>query len=418
VSAPLVGLVDTWAIGQMPDTRNLAAIGMGVIVFNYIFWAFGFLRMGTTGLVAQENGRNDSSALTKVLLRSGCFALVIGSLLVLCQNFVWSVALIAIDPPGEVGATAYEYFGVMIWSAPAALFVYTISGALIGLERTKLLLFLQLVLNVLNAVLNVVFVVILDMGVAGVALGTLIAQCIAALCGVVILLQVLGAPIFLKEMCDRMTWRVKEFKHIVAVNGFIFFRTLLLLTAIASTVRISAAIGEAEMAATHVISQFVLLMALGLDGFANAVEAIVGSAWGKKDRALFSQWVRHTNICAFGASCLYAICFALFGNAFTAFLVEDEIIRMLVADIMPLLILMPLIAVWCFQYDGIYIGITATKAMFFTMVVAFVVYFSIVMFAVDRGGLFGLWSAYLVFLASRGLSQIVWLSHSVKRLDS
>ena len=175
-SAPLVGLVDTWAIGHLPGAVYLAAIGLGSVIFNFIFWAFGFLRMGTTGIIAQANGRDDQSLLLAGIWRSMALAVGLGLVLLLMQEIILLIAIDALAPPQAVATLTEEYFRIRIWAAPATLLVYAISGVLFGLAKTGAVLVQQLVLNIANAILNVTFVVGLGLGVAGVALGTLIFQ--------------------------------------------------------------------------------------------------------------------------------------------------------------------------------------------------------------------------------------------------
>ncbi|MCW8925171.1 MAG: MATE family efflux transporter, partial [Xanthomonadales bacterium] len=191
-SAPLVGLVDTWAIGHLPGAVYLAAIGLGSVIFNFLFWAFGFLRMGTTGIIAQANGRGDHKLLIAGIWRSMALAVGLGLVLLLLQEFILLVAIKALAPPQTVAALMEEYFHIRIWAAPATLLVYAISGVLFGLAKTGAVLLQQLVLNVSNAILNITFVVGLGLGVAGVALGTLLAQWLAVIVGLWILVKIFG----------------------------------------------------------------------------------------------------------------------------------------------------------------------------------------------------------------------------------
>ena len=175
-SAPMVGLVDTWAIGHLEDPAYLAAIGLGSVIFNFIFWAFGFLRMGTTGIIAQAWGKDDKEALVAGIWRSFSLAVSLGVILLLLQTLILLVALRLLIPPEAVSDLTREYFHIRIWAAPATLLVYAMSGVFFGLAKTGAVLIQQLVLNICNAILNVVLVVSLGMGVAGVAWGTMIAQ--------------------------------------------------------------------------------------------------------------------------------------------------------------------------------------------------------------------------------------------------
>lgn len=407
-SAPLVGLVDTWAIGHLPDPAYLAAIGLGSVIFNFILWAFGFLRMGTTGIIAQAKGKNDTRLLVTGIWRSVAMALVLGAVLLLFQGFILAVALEALAPPDSVAGLTTEYFHIRIWATPAALLIYAMAGVLFGLGRTRAILIQQLVLNITNAILNIVFVVGLGLGVAGVALGTLIAQWLAAAIGVWLLIQIFSLQVLLEGMRDAQTWLVSGFRKLVAINGFIFVRTILLMTALSLIMRIAGGLGEVEMAASHVVMQYMLLISLGLDGFAHATEALAGAAWGNGRAAEFRRWVKLTGVWALVASVVYAIVFWLGGNAITSLLTDIAEIRLSVAALMPLVIALPVIAVACYQFDGVYIAATAGAAMMVTMAIAFAVYVFLLNPMTLRWGLHGLWGAVLVFMAVRGIAQAIW----------
>ncbi|MGB7453743.1 MAG: MATE family efflux transporter, partial [Lysobacterales bacterium] len=373
-SAPLVGLVDTWAIGHLADPAYLAAIGLGSVIFNFIFWAFGFLRMGTTGIIAQANGRSDTGMLIAGIWRSLTLALGLGIVLLLLQDLILFLSIKALAPPETVTQLTEEYFHIRIWAAPASLLVYAVSGVLFGLARTGLVLVQQLILNITNAVLNVIFVVLLGMGVAGVAWGTLIAQWLAALVGVLLLIQIIGWHDLWAGLKDTRTWLVSGFKKLIAINGYIFIRTILLMIALSVVMRIAGAMGEVEMAASHVVMQYMLLMSLGLDGFAHATEALAGAAWGGGSARVFHRWVKLTGIWALAASVAYALGFWLAGNQLTALLTDLSTVRVAVSTLMPIVIALPVVAVACYQFDGVYIAATAGAAMMVTMAIAFTIY--------------------------------------------
>jgi len=416
-SAPMVGLVDTWAIGHLEDPVNLAAIGLGSVIFNFIFWAFGFLRMGTTGIIAQANGRDDTETLVSGIWRSIALSLALGAVLLLLQDLIFLLAIKALAPPETVTQLTREYFHIRIWAAPASLLVYAVSGVFFGLARTGLVLVQQLVLNITNAILNVIFVVIHGLGVAGVAWGTLIAQWLAALLGLWLLVQIIGLNTLLAGLKSAKTWLMSGFKKLVAINGYIFVRTILLMTALSIVMRVAGALGEVEMAASHVVMQYMLLMSLGLDGFAHATEALAGSAWGKGKAELFHHWVKLTGIWALAASLAYALGFWLGGTSLTALLTDISAVRMAVGALMPLVVALPIVAVACYQFDGVYVAATAGAAMMVTMAIAFTIYVVILNPMSVRWGLEGLWGAILVFMAVRGITQAIWYPKLKSMLD-
>jgi MATE family multidrug resistance protein len=417
-SAPLVGLVDTWAIGHLPNPAYLAAIGLGSVIFNFIFWAFGFLRMGTTGFIAQARGKNDDEALITGVWRSLALALGLGLVLLLVQELILLLALRALAPPSSVIQLTTEYFHIRIWAAPASLLVYAVSGVLFGMAKTGAVLIQQLVLNITNAVLNVFFVVGLGLGVAGVAWGTLIAQWLAAFLGIWLLVQLFGFHPLLNGLKNTRTWLLSGFKQLIVVNGFIFVRTIFLMTALALIMRVAGTLGEVEMAASHVVMQYMLLISLGLDGFAHATEALAGSAWGERNVVLFRRWVKLTGIWALVASVAYALFFWISGNAITGLLTDIPQVRSTVDTLMPLVIALPVVAVACYQFDGVFIAATAASAMMVTMGVAFGVYILLLQPLANSYGLVGLWGAVLIFMAIRGITQAIWYPRLESRLRS
>jgi MATE family multidrug resistance protein len=407
-SAPLVGLVDTWAIGHLPGAVHLAAVGLGSVIFSYIFWAFGFLRMGTTGLVAQASGSGDVRRLTSEIVRSSALALFFGICLLIFQSVILDLSLKAMAPPNSVAIITAEYFHIRIWAAPASLMVFALSGVLFGLGKTRAILALQLVLNVSNGILNLYFVIGLNMGVAGVALGTLIAQWLTAFLSIWVVVRMVGWQSLVQGFRNSQTWLLSRIKRVMVMNGFIFVRTIFLMTALAMVMRVAGKLGEVDMAASHVINQYMLLMALGLDGFAHAAEALAGKAWGQRSRIAFRRWVILTTLWSMVAALVYSLLFLFYGNGITALLTDIEPVKQTVAGLMPFVIALPLISVWCYQFDGIYIGATAASAMMVTMGLAFVIYLLLLGPMTDTWGLSGLWGAVLIFMGLRGLFQALW----------
>jgi len=407
-SAPLVGLVDTWAIGHLPDPALLAAIGLGSVIFNFVFWAFGFLRMGTTGIIAQAKGKNDHETLIAGIWRSLALALGLGIILLLMQEFILFLAIKALAPPDSVTQITKEYFHIRIWAAPATLLVYAVAGVLFGLAKTGMVLVQQLVLNITNAILNIIFVVMLGLGVAGVAWGTLIAQWLAAFLGCWLLTRIFGLHVLLEGLKSSSTWLRSGFSKLIAVNGYIFIRTIFLMTALSLVMRVAGTLGEVEMAASHVVMQYMLLISLGLDGFAHATEALAGSAWGEGKAGVFRRWVKLTGIWALAASVIYALLFWLFGDSITSLLTDIPAVLSSVDELMPLVIALPVVAVACYQFDGIFIAATAASAMMVTMALAFGVYILLLQPLASAYGLRGLWGAVLIFMAIRGITQAIW----------
>jgi MATE family multidrug resistance protein len=232
-----------------------------------------------------------------------------------------------------------------------------------------------------------------------------------------VLLRIYGAAPLRAAARTGRTWLLSGFRKLLLVNGFIFLRTIFLMTALTLIMREAAGLGEVEMAASHVINQYLMLIALGLDGFAHASEALAGAAWGRSDRAQFRRWVYLTGFWSLLASLFYAALFWLAGNDITALLTDLESVRIMAGALLPLVVALPLVSVWCFLFDGVYIGATAAAAMMVTMGIAFAIYLALLEPMTEQWGLHGLWGAVLVFMAARGLAQAIWYPRLERRLD-
>ncbi|WP_262692370.1 MATE family efflux transporter [Kordiimonas aestuarii] len=415
-SAPLVGLVDTWVIGHLPGARYLAAVSIGAMIFSYLYWAFGFLRMSTTGLIAQAHGRGDSDQIARILTRALLTAVAIGTLLVMFQGPIHVLTLEALDPPPTTIRLFSDYFAIRVWALPAALLSYAITGYLIGTAQATRALYVQLVLNIANAALNLFFVLGLALDVRGVALGSLIAEWLAVAVGLLFVVRSLGGVRLAAALSSPMTYDLGKMKKLLSVNGYIFARTLLLILAFALMTRQAAALGQIPLAASHVLNTFLMLIALGLDGFAYAAEALSGAAYGRGARLEFRAWVRYGLLWSGLAAVVYSTGFGFFGTALIHTLTNIEPVRAAAAGALPVLALLPLIAFWCYLYDGIYIGATAGGAMLGTAAVAAASFIMVLDPLTDRYGLTGLWIAMAVFLAMRGLAQAVYYPRIERRL--
>src|SRR5690606_27351309 len=292
LSVPLVGLVDTAVMGRMPGPQGIGAVALGAVVFSFVYWGFGFLRMGTTGLVAREQGTRDREAMTMAIGRSLALALALGLAVVLLQWPVANLAALLAPASAEVEAGMLEYFRIRVWSAPAVLVQYVLLGVFIGMQRTGHALLTQVALNVCNAALSVLFVIGYGWGIAGVASASLVAEYFGLAVGLVLLARLLrqrGIGLSIAPLRELAAYR-----SLVAVNGNIFIRTLCLIAAFAWFHGQGARFGDMPLAANAILLQMVNLLAYGLDGFAHAAEALVGEALGAGDCDGFRWAVRAT----------------------------------------------------------------------------------------------------------------------------
>ncbi len=414
-AAPLVGLVDTAVMGHLPGPEHLAAIGIGSTFFTIIFWAFGFLRMGTTGLAAQHKGADDRAGLAQLILQASIIAISLSIFIVTLQNPAIAWGLTLLSPPDSVVLHAYDYMSIRIWSAPFTLLGYVLVGVLIGLGRTDQVLILQLTLNLVNLGLNLLFVLGFKMGVAGIALGTLIAEGLMTLMAIAFILK--ACPLYLIAETAKYgtTWSVTSFGKLTAINGFIFLRTMMLIIALSLITRTAATMGPDILAASQVMLTFTLLISLGLDGVAYAAETLIGQAIGRQNRDEFKRVVWRTFLWAGIMSVLYGLVFLVFGKAIITLLTDLETIRAAVFPLIPFLAVTPLISVASYQFDGIFIGATAARAMAATMAISFAVYLLLLAPLSFQFGLSGLWTCFLIFTGVRGLTQALWMKHLEKR---
>lgn len=361
ISTPLLGFADTAVMGRMGDPKYIGAVALGALIFTMVYWTFGFLRMGTTGLTAQAEGAGDGEEIRAALGRAVLIAGAIGAGLIAAQ---WPIALIAfslLDGGPEVEALARGYFDIRIWSAPFALANYALAGWFIGLGRAKIALVLQVFLNLVNVFFNIWLALGLGWGVAGIAAGTLIAEVAAALLGLAIAARALGAY--------PGTWtraRLRDAARLartIAVNRDIMIRTVVLLLSFAWFTAKSAEAGNVTLAVNSILLQFVTVSAFFLDGFALAAETLVGKATGARSLERFDMAAKLSTLQAGGISLVLTAAIFIFGGAIIDFLTIDAEVRAAARVYLAWAAMLPVLSVWCYQLDGIFIGATRSAEM-------------------------------------------------------
>jgi MATE family multidrug resistance protein len=416
-AVPLLGLVDTAVIGNTGRVIDLGAISLGALVFNFVFWGFGFLRMGTTGFTAQASGREDSAEVRAVFARALLLALGLGVALVLLQVPLRWTALALLGASPEVEALTRDYFHIRIWAAPASLGVFAALGTLIGLGRTRQVLLIQVVLNGLNAVLDILFAGVMGWGVQGIALGTATAEWVTF--GLAFLLV---RRILLEERKDREPWWPRDrildrdaARAMLSANGDILVRTLFLLLGFAWFTNQGALFGNDILAANHVLLQLVSLSAYLLDGYAHATEILVGRAVGAGARDGFDRAVRlSTQMAAVTALVLAAG--ALFAGPWAVRLLTDlPAVRGIAVDFLPWTALYILLSFGAFQLDGVFIGATGTRAMRNASVLSFTGFLLTSLVLVRVGQNTGLWISFVVFVVLRALA--LWSRYPALRTE-
>ncbi len=398
ISTPLIGLVDTAIMGHYPNPVYIGAVAIGALIFSFVFWAFGFLRMGTTGLTAQALGAGDTEELASGLGRSLVIALVVGAALILLQWPIRETAFALLGASPEVERLARDYFDVRIWAAPATLANYALLGWFIGLGRTDVGLVLQLVLNVTNMLLNLTFVLGFGWGVRGVASGTALAELLAACVGLSV------AAWHLRRIGGR--WSLQRvlapgrIRRALLVNGDIMVRSLALLAVFVWFTSQGARHGNVILAANAILMQFIEASAFFLDGLAFAAEALIGRAVGAAQRTEFTVAARMTTTLAAAVAVLLALVLTLFGPFFIDGLTVDASARIAARAYLPWAAAAPLLGVWAFQLDGIFIGATRTADMRNAMLVSAAIYL-VAWWALRPFGNSGLWAAFYVHYVAR-----------------
>jgi MATE family, multidrug efflux pump len=361
LTTPLLGFVDTAVIGQLGDAALIGAVAVGALIFTFLFWAFGFLRMGTTGLTAQALGANDPDEIRAALGRALLIAGIAGALLLILQIPLQFIAFQLVQGSEAVESEAALYFGIRMWSAPFTLANYAVLGWLVGMQKTRLAMILQIFLNGSNAILDALFVLYLDFGVAGIATGTVIAEIATAFFGISIALYVLRTYSGHWRWSTIAAW--DKVASTIAVNRDIMIRTLVLLLAFSFFTMEGARASDLTLAANAILMQFVSFSAFFLDGFAFGAEALVGAAIGAKRRARFVEAVQLTSLWAIAMSVVLSLSFLLLGGYWVDFLTTSEEVRETAMLYLPWAAALPIISVACFQMDGIFIGATRAREM-------------------------------------------------------
>jgi len=413
VSAPLLGMVDTGVTGHLESPIYLGAVAIGSTIMGFLYTGMNFLRMGTTGIAAQRFGANDNDGLRVALGQALIVALLIAFGLILLQVPIGSVALKLLGAEAEVEYYAQQYFSIRIWSAPGTLANYVLMGWFLGLQNARVPLLIFLTINLTNIVLDLIFVIGLGMKVDGVALASVIAEYSGLLVGVGFAANALRKrdghwPL------PRL-FKIRAYAAFFSVNAHLLIRTMALMFTFAFVTAQGARLGGLFLAANAVLMNLQILTSFALDGFAHAAEALVGKAVGEQRREALEQAVRLT----LKWSLIFAVGFCLFYFLFGPFLIRLltnlEGVRETAMRYLPWLILSPLVSVWSFLYDGVYVGATRAREMRNIMVFSAVAIFLPAWFLLQGLGNHGLWLAFTIFMASRGIGMHIAYRRNVLR---
>ncbi len=401
VSVPLLGMVDTGVTGHLDSPAYLGAVAVGGMIFSFLYVGVNFLRMGTTGIAAQHFGAGNNDGLRVALGQAVIVGLCIALAILALQSPIGQLAMRLLAPEIRVEEYALEYFRIRIWSAPGTLVNMALIGWFIGLQNARVPLAIFLTVNVTNIVLDLLFVVVLGMTVDGVALASLIAEYAGLAVGLAFALHTLRRRAGHWPVGQLL--RIREYAAFFAVNANLFIRTMALMFTIGFVTAQGARMGEVILAANAIMLNFQHLTSFGLDGLAHAAEALVGKAVGEKNRASLAAAVRLCLKWSLLFALGFSLCYAFAGPLLIAVLTDLPEIRAAAARYLPWMVLSPLVSVWSFLYDGVYVGATRARLMRDIMLFSTLVVFLPAWWLTRDLGNHGLWFAFLLFMASRGI---------------
>lgn len=406
ISVPLLGMVDTGVTGHLENAAYLGGVAVGSTIFGFLYTGVNFLRMGTTGIAAQQFGANDFDGLRVSLGQALIVALTIAAILLVLHVPIGAAAISLIGPDPAVAGFADQYFSIRIWSAPATLANFALLGWFLGLQNARVPLIVVLVINVTNIVLDLVLVVVVGMKVDGVAIASVIAEFTGLAVGLGFVVRELNRHSG-HWVISKLT-TLREYTAFFGINAHLFVRTMALVFTLTFITAQGARLGGLILAANAILMNFQNLLAFALDGFAHAAEALVGKAVGEKDRAALQRSVvlalRWSLIVAVGFSAF----FWLVGPMLVALLTDLPDIRTTTLRYLPWLIVSPLIAVWSYLYDGVFVGATLAREMRNIMLISAFVIFIPAWYVLQFLGNDGLWLSFMLFLASRGIGMHIY----------
>lgn len=404
ISVPLLSSVDTALMGRL-SAWHIGAVGLGAMIFNFLYWNFGFLRMGTTGLTAQAYGRRDPEAMAAHLFRALLLGMALAIILLLFRQPIGRLSIWLMQVEGGQTQLVWEYFTIRLWAAPASLMLYGLMGWFFGMQNAIYPLVLTICINIVNIGLSWSLVNDYDMEVAGVAWGTVGAQYFGLLLAIAMLIWRYREVIGHASRQAVMKW--SSFVAYLRINQDIFLRTLFLTTAFAIFYSASSGLGEKILAVNVILLQFVNWMSYGIDGFAFAAESLVGKYHGASDETKLRRVIRLCFYWCLGFAVCYALLFVFAEVPLLRLFTDQSEIVTASHDYMVYVIIYPLLGFLSYLWDGVFIGLTASRAMRDSMAVSFAVFLVAYLVLLPIYGAHGLWISMLFFMILRGVVQSV-----------
>ena len=404
ITVPLLGLVDVAIVGHMGSAAFIGAVAVGSMIFNLVYWLFGFLRMGTSGMTSQALGRRDLTEVASLLARSLSMALGIALLFIVLQAPMKWAAFALIGPTADVAPYASAYFDIVIWGAPASLALFSLMGWFIGMQNTRFPMFISIMQNVVNILVSLTLVYGFGMKIEGVALGTVIAQYIGFIVALGLLVHHYGR-LFRYFQKQRIFRNIRQFLH---VNRDIFLRTLCLVAVNLFFTSAGARQGAVILSVNTVMMQLYLFFSYFMDGFAYAGEALGGKTYGAHNRSAFHETLRRLWLWTLIVTTVFTILYLCCGEWIISILTDEPQVIEAAQAYLWWVWLIPATGCVAFIWDGIFIGVTATRGMLVSSCLSALLFFGVYEITRDAIGNHGLWLAMILYLLMRGILQTIW----------
>lgn len=399
ITTPILGAVDTAVVGRIPDPAAIGGVAIGAVIFNTMYWLLGFLRVSTSGFTSQAEGANNEREVVLTFLRPMIIAILFGLLFIIFQSPILHISMIVIGASEHVNQFASTYFSIRIWGAPFTLLNYVIVGWLMGLGKVKLSLASQISMNVLNIILSIVFVIGFNMGIAGAAYATLIAEMSAVLFGIWLIF--ISKKLSLKNVHVNMLFDSEPLLSMLNVNRDLFLRTVCLLAMTVSFTAMGASLGEVTLAANAVLLQVHYIMAYLIGGFANASSILIGRSIGKKDKLLYKRVFLLSVQWGLVSSILLSGCMFLLGEAIVSLFSTDTAVIETAASYLIWMIVFPFAGFWGLQLEGIFSGATEARFIRNSIIYALIIYLIAILLFPSAFHNHGVWLSFILFSLSR-----------------
>lgn len=401
ISTPLLGAVDTAVVGRMPDPVSIGGVAIGAVIFNTMYWLLGFLRVSTSGFTSQAEGLKDQREMLLTFFRPMIIALLFGFLFLVLQAPILQFSLIIMGGSEAVSDIAASYFSIRIWGAPFILASYVIIGWLIGMGKVRLALATQVLMNVLNIILDIVFVLGFGMGVTGVATATLISEVTAVMFGAIVIYRSIKPG--LKEIRLRMLYELEPLQKMFKVNRDLFLRTICLLTMTIIFTSKGASLGEVILAGNAILLQIHYMMAYLFGGFANASSILIGRSIGSRNRLLYTRAYHLSAQWGVGSAVFLSLLMVLWGQEIVGLFTTIGDVQTAANDQLMWMIIFPIIGFWGLQLEGLYSGATQAAPVRDSILLALLLFLPTIWLTVPILGNTGIWLSFVLFSFGRSL---------------